>query len=87
MQNKFSICSFTTRCNFQHFELIEYVNKFMIMDNIKCRVVLLMSLQMWTKLNQYYHIYHVMKQQYVCSLDDILSTNQLICKKMFIQIW
>jgi hypothetical protein len=57
------------------------------MDIIKCMVVLLMYLQMWIKLNQFYHVYHVMKQQYVCSLNDILNTNHLICKEMFIQIW
>jgi hypothetical protein len=29
----------------------------------RCMVVLLMSLEMWIKFNQYYHIYHMMVQQ------------------------
>jgi hypothetical protein len=28
---------------------------------------------------QYYHIYHMMMQQYVCFLSDILNINHLIC--------
>jgi len=50
-------------------------------------VMLLMSLQMWIKPNQYYHVYHMMVQQYVCFLNDFLNTNHFTCQKMFIQIW
>jgi hypothetical protein len=33
------------------------IYKLQDMGNIRCMVVLLMSLQMWIKLNQYFHIY------------------------------
>ncbi len=65
--------------------LLKFINS-KGMGNIRCMVVLLMSLQMWIKLNQYYHIYHMMVQQYVCFLKDVLNTNHLICSEMFIQI-
>jgi len=44
-------------------------------------VLLLMSLQMWIKLNQYYHIHDMIMQQYVCSLIYILLQITLYVKK------
>jgi hypothetical protein len=46
-------------------------------------VLLLMSLQMWIKLNQYYHIHDMIMQQYVCSLIYILIQITLYVKKYF----
>jgi hypothetical protein len=57
------------------------------MGNIRCMVMLLMSLQMCTKLNQYYHVYHMMVEQNVYFFKDILNTNHFICQEMFVQIW
>jgi hypothetical protein len=45
---------------------------FMNMNDTRCMVLLVMSLQMWIKLNQYYHIYHMIMWQSVHFLIDIL---------------
>ncbi len=72
---------------FHHILLLFKFINFQGMGNIRCMVVLLMSLQMWMKFNQYYHIYHMMVQQQVCFLNYVLNTNHLVCQEMFIQIW
>jgi len=50
------------------------------MDDTRCMVLLVVSLQIWIKLNQYYHVYHMKMQQYVYSSIDILLQITLYVK-------